>query len=276
MKTALVTGSSSGIGLHTSLALAKTGYVTYGTMRNTDKAEPLRSAAQERSLDVRVIQLDVNDSESVRAAVAKVLEETGRIDVLVNNAGYGHFGALEETPLSDFKNQFETNLFGVVATIQEVLPVMRAQKSGRIINVGSVAGRMGLPCSPAYVSSKFALEGLTECLRYELDQFGVQTTIIEPGVIKTSFFKSMKVTEPKNESYRRLMNHIMSGLQMMVQMGTEPGKVAEVILEAVRQPEMLPRYVAGPDAAMFIKSKRSKSDIEFERYMKREMFPGDR
>lgn len=276
MKTALVTGSSSGIGLHTSLALAKAGYVTYGTMRDTTKAEPLRSAAQERSLDIRVIQLDVNDSESIRAAVARVLEETGRIDVLVNNAGYGHFGALEEMPLSDFKNQFETNFFGVVATIQEVLPAMRAQKSGRIINVGSVAGRMGLPCSPAYVSSKFALEGLTECLRYELDQFGVQTTIIEPGVIKTSFFKSMKVTEPKNESYRRLMNHIMSGLQMMVQMGTEPGKVAEVILEAVRQPEMLPRYVAGPDAAMFMKSKSSKSDIEFERYMKREMFPGDR
>ena len=275
MKTAIVTGSSSGIGLHTSLALAKAGYVTYGTMRDVAKAEPLRRAAQERSLDVRIIQLDVDDPASVKAAVAKVLDETGRVDVLVNNAGYGHFGALEETPLSDFKNQFETNLFGVVATIQEVLPSMRAQKGGRIINVGSVAGRMGLPCSPAYVSSKFALEGLTECLRYELDQFGVQATVIEPGVIKTSFFKSMKVTEPKNESYRRLMNHIMSGLQMMVQMGTEPGKVAEVILEAVRQPEMLPRYVAGPDAAMFIKSKNSKSDIEFERYMKREMFPGD-
>lgn len=275
MKTAIVTGSSSGIGLHTSLALAKAGYVTYGTMRDVAKAEPLRRAAQERSLDVRIVQLDVNDPASVKAAVAKVLEETGRIDVLVNNAGYGHFGALEETPLSDFKNQFETNLFGVVATIQEALPSMRAQKGGRIINVGSVAGRMGLPCSPAYVSSKFALEGLTECLRYELGQFDVQATVIEPGVIKTSFFKSMKVTEPKNESYRRLMNHIMSGLQMMVQMGTEPGKVAEVILGAVRQPEMLPRYVVGPDATMFLKSKNSKSDIEFERYMKREMFPGD-
>lgn len=275
MKTAIVTGSSSGIGMHTALALAKAGYATYGTMRDMAKAEPLRKAAQEGSLDIRIIRLDVDEPASVRAAVARVLEETGRIDVLVNNAGYGHFGALEEMPLSDFKNQFETNLFGVVATIQEVLPSMRAQKDGRIINVGSVAGRMGFPCSPAYVSSKFALEGLTECLRYELDPLGVQVTVIEPGVIKTSFFKSMKVTEPKNESYKRLMNHIMSGLQMMVQMGTEPGKVAEVILEAVRQPEMLPRYVVGPDAAMFLKSKNSKSDIEFERYMKREMFPGD-
>lgn len=273
MKTAIITGSSSGIGFQTALALAREGYTTYGTMRDTSKAGPLLEAAKKKSLEVHVIPLDVDDVQSVKAAVSRVLEETGRVDALINNAGYGQFGALEDTPVSDFRKQFETNLFGVVATIQEVLPAMRTQGGGRIVNVGSVVGRMGLPCSPAYISSKFALEGVTECLRYELDQFGIQTTIIEPGVVKTSFFKSMRVTKPKNEAYAKMINHIMSGLQMMVHMGTDPKSVADVILEALREPHMRPRYVVGPDASMFMEAKRSKSDAEFEEYMKKEMFP---
>ena len=126
-----------------------------------------------------------------------------------------------------------------------MLPSMRAKKSGRIINMGSVAGRMGLPGSPAYISSKFALEGLTECLRYELEPFGIQATIIEPGVVKTPFFSSMKITEPKEPEYQKMMNHIMSGLQMMVSMGTDPGAVASVVVKALHDAEMLPRYHAG-------------------------------
>lgn len=273
MKTALITGCSSGIGLHAAVALAEAGYATYGTMRDTTKSGALLEVAGKKSLDIRVIPLDVDRQESVRDAVARVADESGRVDVLVNNAGYGQFGALEDIKVSDFRAQFETNFFGTVSVIREVLPYMRAQKSGRIINVGSVAGRMGLPCSPAYISSKFAVEGLTECLRYELDQFGIQVTVIEPGVVKTSFFDSMCVPEYQDGPYQKLTSHILGGLRMMVQMGTEPARVADAILRAAQDEEMPPRYVVGQDAAMFMEARRSKSDVEFERYMKKEMFP---
>ena len=271
MKTAVITGCSSGIGLHTAVTLAKDGYAVYGTMRDTSKADALRNKAG--SLDVRILQLDVTEESSISAAIADVMDQTGRIDTLVNNAGYGQFGSLEETPITDFRAQFETNLFGVIRTIQEVLPAMREQKSGRIVNIGSVAGRMGLPFTPAYISSKFALEGITECMRYELDPFGIQTTIIEPGVIKTPFLQSMKVSEPRIKEYQKLGNHIMSGIQMMVQMGTGPQNVADAVARALQDPQMLPRYVVGADAQMFMEAKNSKSDIEFESFMKQEMFP---
>ena len=271
MKTALVTGCSSGVGMQTCLALAKAGYGVYGTMRDESKAGPLREAAAKAGADITIIPLDLSAEESIAKAAGRILEMTGGVDVLVNNAGYGHFGTAEETPIDDFRAQFEVNLFGLVSLTQKMLPPMRAKRSGRIINIGSVAGRMGLPGSSAYICSKFALEGLTECLRYELDAFGIQTTIIEPGVVKTPFFSSMTVTEPKEPEYQKMMNQIMSGLQMMVNLGTDPAVVAGVVLKALGDTEMLPRYQAGADAAMFMEAKNSKTDIEFERYMKREV-----
>lgn len=273
MKTALVTGCSSGIGLYTAIALAKDGYTVHATMRDTAKDAEIKSVASKESVDILVSQLDVNDDDSISSAVASIIEQSGTIDVLVNNAGIGQFGTVEDTAMSDFKRQFDTNYFGVVSVIQNVLPHMRTQKSGKIINIGSIVGRIGLPCSPAYISSKFALEGLTECLRYELDQFNIQTTVIEPGVIKTSFFKSMKITQPSNEVYTNILNHIMSGLQMMVQMGTDPKVVADTILDAIHKEKMQPRYVVGADADMFISAKKSRTDIEFEEFMKKEVFP---
>ena len=273
MATALVTGCSSGIGLHTAVELAKDGYATFATMRDTSKNADLLEAAARESVQVEILNLDVDDVSSISDAVDRIMRQAGRIDVLVNNAGYGQFGTLEDTPISDFKDQFQTNYFGIVSVLQNVLPHMRAQGSGRVVNVGSVAGRMGLPCSPAYISSKFALEGLTECLRYELDQFGIQVTIIEPGVVKTSFFKSMRVSKPGNETYQKMLDHIMSGLQMMTQMGTDPKDVARIILGALAEERMQPRYVAGSDAAMFMNAKNSRTDMEFEQFMKKEVFP---
>lgn len=273
MATALVTGCSSGIGLHTAVELAKDGYATFATMRDTSKNVDLLEAAARESVKVEILNLDVDDVSSISDAVDRIMRQAGRIDVLVNNAGYGQFGTLEDTPISDFKDQFQTNYFGIVSVLQNVLPHMRAQGSGRVVNVGSVAGRMGLPCSPAYISSKFALEGLTECLRYELDQFGIQVTIIEPGVVKTSFFKSMRVSKPGNETYQKMLDHIMSGLQMMTQMGTDPKDVARIILGALAEERMQPRYVAGSDAAMFMNAKNSRTDMEFEQFMKKEVFP---
>lgn len=274
-KVALVTGSSSGIGLETALALAKDGYHTFASMRDLSKAGELENAAKKENLPISVIELDVDKEESITSAVKKIIEDAGRLDVLVNNAGYGQFGCTEDVSVDDFRKQFETNFFSVVRIIQEIAPIMRNQGSGIIVNISSVAGRMGLPCSPAYISSKFALEGLGECLRYELGQFGIKTTLIEPGVIKTNFFESMKVPDSKSDpKYKELTDHILSGLKMMVQMGTAPSQVAEVIIKAIHDDEMLPRYVVGTDAAMFMEAKKMKTDLEFEKYMSKELFPG--
>ena len=274
MKVALVTGSSSGIGLETALALARDGYHTFASMRNTEKRGELEHAAKKENLSIEIIELDVDKEESIVSAIKKVVTERGRLDVLVNNAGYGQFGCTEDVTVDDFRKQFETNFFSVVRIIQEVAPIMRKQKSGNIINISSVAGRMGLPGSPAYISSKFALEGLGECLRYELGQFGIKTTLIEPGVIKTNFFNSMKVPESKADpKYKELTDNILAGLKMMVEMGTPPSQVADVVMKAIHDDEMLPRYVVGTDAAMFMEAKKMKTDMEFEKYLSKELFP---
>ena len=272
-KVALVTGSSSGIGLETSLALAKDGYRTFASMRDTRKAIELQEAAKKENLSIDVIELDVDKEDSIMSAVKKVMSEAGRIDVLVNNAGYGQFGCTEDVPIEDFRKQFETNFFSIVRIIQEVAPIMRKQGSGVIVNISSVVGRMGLPGSSAYISTKFALEGFSECLRYELGQFGVKTTMIEPGVIKTNFFKSMKIPESKTDpKYKELSDKILSGLKMMVEMGTAPSEVANVVIKAIHDKEILPRYTVGTDAAMFMEAKKMKTDIEFEKYMGKELF----
>jgi len=273
-KVALVTGSSSGIGLETVLALARDGYHTFASMRNTTKAGELENAAKKENLPIKVIELDVDKEESIVSGIKKIIEESGRLDVLVNNAGYGQFGCTEDVSIEDFRKQFETNFFSVVRIVQKVAPIMRNQNSGIIVNISSVAGRMGLPGSPAYISSKFALEGFGECLRYELGQFGIKTTLIEPGVIKTNFFESMKIPDSKTDpKYKQLTDHIHSGLKMMVELGTPPSQVADVIIKAIHDDEMLPRYIVGTDAAMFMEAKKMKTDIEFEKYLSKELFP---
>jgi len=272
-KVALVTGSSTGIGYETALALARDGYRTFASMRDTSKAGKILEAAKSEGLPLEVIELDVDGEESVKRAIGRIVAGGEGIDVLVNNAGYGQFGCTEDVTLDEFREQFETNFFSVVRMIQEVAPIMRRQKSGIIVNVSSVVGRMGLPGSPAYISTKFALEGLSECLRYELGQFGIRTTLIEPGVIKTNFFDSMRIPESRADpKYKELTDNILSGLRMMVEMGTEPSQVAGVIIGAIHDDEILPRYTAGTDAAMFMDARRAKTDIEFERYMSKELF----
>jgi len=272
-KVALVTGSSSGIGLETVLALARDGYNTFASMRDVGKAGELEHAVKKENLSINVIELDVDKEESIVSAIKKVVADGGRLDVLVNNAGYGQFGCTEDVSIDDFRKQFETNFFSIVRIIQEVAPIMRKQNSGIIVNISSVVGRMGLPGSPAYISTKFALEGLTECLRYELGQFGVKTTLIEPGVIKTNFFNSMKVPESKTDpKYKTLTDNILAGLKMMVEMGTAPSQVADVIIKAIHDDEILPRYIVGTDAAMFMEAKKMKTDLEFEKYMSKELF----
>src|SRR3989344_448896 len=163
-KVALVTGSSSGIGYETALALARKGYHTFATMHYTGKSKIILEAAKKENLKIDVIELDVDKEDSIKSAISKIMSQKGRVDVLVNNAGYGLFWGLEDILIADFKKKVETKIFGIVRLIQETAPIMRKQGSGIIVNVSSVAGRIGFPGSPAYISSKFALEGLSDII----------------------------------------------------------------------------------------------------------------
>jgi len=273
-KVAVVTGTSSGIGFETSLALAREGYFTYATMRDTTKSDKIKEIAQKENLKINILELDVDDEKSVKSAIAQILDQKQRIDVLVNNAGWGLWGCVEDVSVDEFKEQFETNFFSIIRLIQEVAPTMRKQGSGTIVNVSSVVGRIGFPASPAYISSKFALEGLSESLRFELAPFGVNVVIIEPGVIKTNFMKNMRMAE-KSESdtvYRDITVKVVSGVKMMAEMGTHPKEVADTIVKAVKDEKPLPRYIVGNDASMFLEAKKSKTDIEFENYLKKELY----
>jgi short-subunit dehydrogenase len=244
-------------------------------MRDTSKAEELKKTADKENLPISIIELDVDKEESIVEAIKKVISDANRIDVVVNNAGYGQYGCTEDVSIDEFRKQFETNFFSVVRIIQEVAPIMRKQCSGFIVNISSVGGKIGLPGLPAYISSKFALEGLVECLRYELGMFGIKTTLIEPGAIKTNFFDSMKIPDSnKDPKYKQLTDNMLAGLKMMMEMATPPSQVAEVVIKAIHDEEVLPRYIVGTDAAMFMEAKNSKSDLEFEKYLSKELFPG--
>ena len=273
-KVALVTGSSSGIGFETSLALARNGYHTFATMRNLGKDEKIKQIIEKEDLSIEILELDVDSEKSVNRAIKTVSEKKGRIDVLVNNAGYGMWGTVEDVSIDEFKKQFETNFFSIIRLIQKIAPIMRKQSSGNIVNISSVAGRIGFPVSPAYISSKFALEGLSESLRFELMPFGINVIIIEPGVIKTNFFDSMKLSEKSQQdsTYKEITDKVISGVKMMAEMGTHPKEVADVVIKTLGEEKPLPRYVIGNDAMMFLEAKKMKTDIEFENYLKKELY----
>jgi len=273
-KVALVTGSSSGIGFETSLALARDGFYTFATMRDLSKGDKLMEISKKENLMIDIIELDVDKEGSIKNTVQNIMEKKQRIDLLVNNAGWGLWGSVEDVSVDEFKNQFETNFFAIIRIIQEVLPIMRKQKSGNIVNISSVAGRIGFPISPAYISSKFALEGLSESLRFELMPFGINVIIIEPGVIKTNFFEPIKLAKKAENTdvYRDITTKVTSGVKMMAQMGTEPKVVADTIIQAIKEEKPLPRYVVGNDASMFLEAKKMKTDIEFENYLKKELY----
>ena len=273
-KVAVITGTSSGIGFETALALAREGYYTYATMRDTTKSNKIREIGEKENLKIDVLELDVDDENSVKDAIRKILEQKQRIDVLVNNAGWALWGCVEDVSVDEFKTQFDTNFFSIIRLIQEVAPTMRKQGYGTIVNISSVVGRIGFPASPAYISSKFALEGLSESLRFELAPFGVNVVIIEPGVIKTNFMKNMRIAK-KSESnavYRDITIKVVSGVKMMAEMGTHPKEVADTIVKAVKDEKPLPRYIVGNDASMFLEARKNKTDIEFENYLKKELY----
>jgi NAD(P)-dependent dehydrogenase (short-subunit alcohol dehydrogenase family) len=272
-RVAVITGSSSGIGFETALLLARSGFHTYATMRNLEKSKNITEIANTEKLPLQVVQLDVNDDISVKNAIDKIVAaaENERIDVLVNNAGYGLFGPLEDISIEEIKAQFETNFFGVIRVTQQVLPVMRKQNSGgsTIVNVSSVGGRIGIPVLSAYQSTKFALEGLSESMSYELEPFGIRVVIIEPGFIRTNIINSSTTAEKALDSKspyfsltQKVKNHFKS---MMENASSPPEEVAKVILQAITSENPQLRYTVGNDAATIIQARMNMSDNEFKK-----------
>ncbi len=268
---AVVTGSSSGIGLATSLALSKNGYLTYTTMRNLAKRDSLQSVADKQHLPIRVVQLDVTDENSIKKAIQSILSESGRIDLLVNNAGYVLTGAFEDIGIDEIKALYETNVFGVIRVTQAVLPIMRKQRSGRIINISSGAGRVGYPGDSAYVSSKFALEGLSESMAFEVEQFGIKTVLVEPGFIRTSIGENIdiaKKSQRPNSAYSQMMQRMSSYRGKMLENAPDANLVADVVVEAATAKEPNLRYLAGKDVQQMVAAKKSMSDEEFHKMVK--------
>ena len=271
-KVAVVTGSSSGIGYETSLLLARNEFETYATMRNLKKSVDLQKIAAEERIPLKVLPLDVNDDTSVSNAIDTIVKENGRIDVLVNNAGYDVFGSLEELTIDEIKGQFETNLFGVIRATKAVIPTMRKQGSGTIVNISSLGGRIGLmPFLTAYHSSKFAVEGFTESLRQELAQFNIDVILIEPGVIRSNFIdnsKNAKNYNPENSPYTGTIQKLFEGFQSIMADSSHPKDVAEVILKVVNTSSPNVRYSVGKDAESVLKARTELSDKELEKWVR--------
>ena len=275
-QVALITGCSSGIGYETSILLAQNGFRTYATMRNIDKGDKLKEIAEKENLDLKIIKLDVTDDYSIQNAIKEIVQETNRIDVLVNNAGNNIAGAVEDLSIEEFKEQFETNFFGLIRVTKVVLPIMRKQNNGIIVNLSSIAGKMAIPLNSPYVSSKFAVEGFSESIRYELEDFGIKVILIEPGVIKSNFYENIKMSknslmDPKS-AYQPITQKIFEAFLPMLEYAFPTKIVADVILEAVNSDNPNIRYTVGDDAKSIIEARKKLSDKEFENWVKEGFF----
>jgi NAD(P)-dependent dehydrogenase (short-subunit alcohol dehydrogenase family) len=273
-KVAVVTGSSTGIGYETSLILSRNGFLTFATMRNLNKSKNIKLVATKENLPIQIRQLDVTDEVSVTNAIQAISSEAGRIDVLVNNAGYGLNGAFEDLAIDEIKAQYETNVFGLVRTTQAVLPIMRRQRSGTIVNISSGAGRFGFPSGSAYSSTKFAVEGLSESMSYELEPFGIRVVIVEPGVIRTNFLDGVvvaKKSKDQNSPYSQMMQKVTTGFDEMMKNASSPDVVAKVVLNAIRDKNRNLRYLAGSDVEKWLGGKRKVADEELYKMMKQNL-----
>lgn len=264
MSIAVVTGTSTGIGLTTSLHLARKGYHVYAGMRNTAKSGMLEELAEAEDLEVHVIELDVCDDASVDAAFAAVAE-AGPVDVLVNNAGIGGASPLELTPDDEHRQMFETNYFGAVRCIQKVLPSMRERGTGAIANITSAVGLQATPNQIAYSASKWALECLGEALAHEMYRFGVRVVNIEPGVIMTNIFENSaeQTRYDKTSPYQPLMRRNGKVFAAGFKRAVQPDVVAEKILEAITTDDYRLRWPVGPDAEGFMAARNRVSSEEW-------------
>lgn len=264
-KVALVTGASSGIGKETAKLLVKEGFVVYGAARRIEKMTELKEYG------IKLLEMDVTVEDSMVKGVDEILRNENRIDVLVNNAGYGSFGALEDVPLSEARYQFEVNIFGLARLTQLVLPSMRAQRSGKIINVSSIGGSLGEPHGSWYHATKFAVEGLSDSLRMELKQFGIDVVVIKPGAIITEWNTIARENMKKvsgNTVYGNLVGkHVKMFERADGKMGSHPIVIAKVIKKAALAKNPKTRYADGGGAKLILFVRRILSDKMFDKMM---------
>jgi NAD(P)-dependent dehydrogenase (short-subunit alcohol dehydrogenase family) len=262
MAIAVVTGSSTGIGQATAISLARAGHTVYATMRNPEKGgNEIRDFAAKEQLPLRPTQMDVDSDQSVGDGIARIIEEAGCIDILINNAGIGSAGAVEELPLAEFRATMETNFFGALRCIQAVVPGMRERGSGCIVNISSVSGKISIAPQAAYSSSKFALESLSECLAQEMKAFNVRVAIVEPGIIATHIID--KVTQQtagtKYPHSRRMAELFRASLENPV----SPFIVGDKIRDIVDSGTWQLRHSVGPDASGFLGWRASMTDEQW-------------
>lgn len=263
---ALVTGASSGMGKDFALRLIKEGYQVYGAARRTDKMQDIQAAGGQ------VLALDVTDDSSMSAAVQQIIKEQGRIDVLINNAGYGQYGALEDVPLDEGRRQMETNLFGAARLVQLCLPQMRAQRYGRIINISSIGGKLATPLGGWYHTSKYALEGYSDALRNEVRPFGIAVVVIEPGGVESEW-AGIAVEEASryssNGAYAGLVNNFG---KIQGKTAQAPAKlISDLVVKALRAKQPKARYHGGTLAGPLLFLRWILSDRMFDRLISKAM-----
>lgn len=267
-RVAIVTGASSGIGEVTASRLVEAGYKVYAGARRVDRMQDLAN------LGAVVKELDVTVAESIAAFVNAVVEAEGRIDLLVNNAGYGSYGAVEDIPLDEARRQFEVNLFGLGAMTNATLPTMRAQRSGTIVHIGSVGGKLWSVLGGWYQASKYALEGLADCTRNELRPFGINVVLIEPAGIKSEWrenvIESIKKTSG-NGPYKLIADAAIKFFDGAESLEADPNLVADVILKASQSKRPKARYVVPGYAKMMLLTKALLTDRMFDRVWSRFM-----
>jgi len=275
-KTVLITGGTDGLGRATTLLLAQKGYVVFAAGRSSEKRQELDRLAHDKNLPVRTLEMDVTDNLSVEIGVEFVLEKGGRIDVLINNAGVGYLAVVEELRLEDLRKQFETNLFGVLRVTQAVLPHMRAERSGRILMMSSVAGLISPPTYGAYSSSKHALEALTDSLRLEVYPFGIAVILVEPGYIATNFQQTAKelaqpyAEQAKASPYAKIYSGAWEGANRGRRSSkTTPEDCASVVLHAIESSHPKARYTVTPLAKWASFAKRILPDTLLDSFLRR-------
>jgi NAD(P)-dependent dehydrogenase (short-subunit alcohol dehydrogenase family) len=259
MSVVLVTGASSGIGLATALHFARKGAAVYAGLRNPEGAVELQQAVAAEGLPITPVRIDVDKDDSVRQGVQEVLEKAGRIEVLVNNAGVGGGGPIELIPLEAAKRTFETNYFGVIRMIQSVLPGMRERRSGTIVNISSLAGRVTWGAHGHYSASKHALEAASEALAIEVRPYDIRVAIIEPGVILTPIF-SKRTRNAPTEHYEDPIRRLRRFFEKQLEQPVLPEAVAEAVALAVETDTPRLRYLVGEDAEVIAKVRRQITD----------------
>ncbi|PJA87106.1 MAG: short-chain dehydrogenase/reductase [Candidatus Moranbacteria bacterium CG_4_9_14_3_um_filter_42_9] len=246
----VITGCSSGIGYLTALTFARNGWATYATMRNVQSTGGIKllEITQKEGIDLNILALDVTNQQSVKAAVSMVLTRCHKIDVLVNNAGFGYKAPIEQLTIENFNEQYETNVFGALRTIQAVLPSMKASKSGKIINISSILGLISVPLFGVYSSSKHALESITEVLSYELDKYNIRLSIVEPGTFETEFGKNVKGRAHKTEENKSVHNSMARLMRLKINRPKNAQIVADKIYGIAINPNPNLHYLVGTDA----------------------------